>query len=151
MRRFLLILAVAVIAGTGYIVFSEVAHAPAANESARRVAITGGTETVSAEIVDTVASRAQGLSGRASLGESEGMLFVFPVDDVHGFWMKDMNFAIDMIWIDAGKKVVHIAANATPESYPASFVPASAARYVLEVPAGWAARNNVSVGSTLGW
>lgn len=97
--------------------------------------ISRGTTTVSIAIASTFTDRERGLSGRAFLGEGEGMLFIFDHSEAYGFWMPDMNFAIDMIWIDSNWHIVDIKENATPESYPTIFTPRAPARYVLEVPA----------------
>ena len=106
-----------------------------------------GDTSISADIADTDALREQGLSGRKSLTDTEGMLFVFQEDGEHSFWMKEMLFSLDMIWLSADKTVVYIQKNATPESYPATFSPHTASRYVIEVPAGFAVRHHVVVGS----
>jgi hypothetical protein len=127
------------------------AGSPAAQVQGESVQITLGDAKVDAEIVATPEARTKGLSGRESLAEDEGMLFIFDTDDVHSFWMKDMLISIDMIWLTADKRVVHIEANATPESYPASFGPHTPTRYVLEVPAGWAARHGVTINSFAAW
>ncbi len=82
--------------------------------SPRRAAVKIGDREFAAEVADTPARRAKGLSGRASLPENEGMLFVFEEPGNHGFWMKDMKFAIDIIWIK-GDKIVGLTENAEPE------------------------------------
>ena len=64
------------------------------------------------------------------------MLFVFPDNDQHGIWMKDMKFPIDIIWISENYNIVHVKKDATPESYPTVFKNSKPARYVLELPAG---------------
>lgn len=97
-----------------------------------------GGETINLEIADTSAKQAKGLSGRASLFPDQGMLFVFPEVGFHNFWMKDMNFPIDIIWLDANYKIVSIKGNVAPESYPETFAPSAPALYVLELPAGFA-------------
>ncbi len=101
------------------------------------------------DIADTDAERAQGLSGRAFLADDEALLFAFPSDGIYGFWMKDMLFSVDMIWADADGIVVHIAKNASPESYPKSFVPAAQSRYVLEVDSGTANWLGLKVGDRI--
>ena len=115
--------------------------------------ITIGTTKVQAEVEDTDASRAQGLSGRQSLAEGTGMLFVFDAPGKYGFWMKDMNFAIDMLFVDASGTIVTIAPNASPAGYrlnpPEVFYPVAPVQYVLEVPAGFAAMNGVIVGQKM--
>jgi len=92
--------------------------------------------TIRVDIADTSESRAIGLGGRESLSKGEGMLFVFPDDGVYSFWMKDMVFAIDILWISSEGEIVDLKENISPDTYPASFMPRSAARYVLELPAG---------------
>ncbi len=151
MKKFFVVVALAFVLGGGYwwIRVSEPA-APVSNRVVARenqVSIALGDTTVIADIADTPDERAQGLSGRSVLGENEGLLFVFTVDDRHSFWMKDMLISIDMIWLSSDKRVVHIVPNATPGSYPQTFSPDDPARYVLEVPAGWASRHGVTVGS----
>ena len=116
-------------------------------------ALTIGSTTVQAEVEDTDASREQGLSGRTSLADGTGMLFVFDTPGKYGFWMKDMNFSIDMLFVDASGTIVTIAPNASPAGYhldpPQVFYPASDVQYVLEVPAGFAAAHNVKVGQKM--
>ena len=97
-------------------------------------------------VVDTPETRERGLSGSQGLDENEGMLFVFPQDGFYGFWMKDMLFSIDIVWISADGEVVDMAQNVTPDTFPQSFGPERPARYVLELPAGWARTRGVQVG-----
>lgn len=87
-----------------------------------------------AEVVRDDAARQRGLSGRTALAADQAMLFVFPAGEANCFWMKDMNFSIDMIWLDITKQVTHIAHNVSPDTYPQSFCPKKASTYVLEVP-----------------
>lgn len=101
---------------------------------------------VSVVRADSSSEREQGLSGRESLGENDGMLFVFDSPSPYCFWMKDMKFPIDMIWLDANKKVVSVRSNVTPESYPETFCPNQDAVYVLEVNAGKAEAWGVKAG-----
>ncbi len=112
----------------------------------------GGT-TIAVEVESTEAAREHGLSGRTSLAPNSGMLFVFEQPGMYGFWMKDMNFAIDMIFADASGRIVTIAHDATPESYkqnpPVVFYPAAPILYVLEVPAGFAAAHTIEEGQVL--
>ena len=115
--------------------------------------ITLGSTTVAVEVEDTEAAREQGLSGRASLAKGTGMLFVFDTPGKYGFWMKDMHFSIDMLFIDTSGTVVTIAPNALPAGYhespPQVFYPTSDVKYVLEVPAGFAAESGVTVGQSV--
>lgn len=97
-------------------------------------------------VVSTEAAREQGLSGTASLPAGHGMLFVFDSNDQWGIWMKDMNYPIDILWLDQSKTVVDIVANASPASYPTVFKPKAPARYVLELPAGSIAAASIAIG-----
>lgn len=103
-------------------------------------------KTVRVEIAGTPSLRARGLGGHSSLLENEGMLFVFPVDGKYSFWMKDMLFPIDIVWIAADGHIVDIARNVSPETYPQTFEPSVPVRYVLELPAGYSDAHNVLVG-----
>jgi len=98
------------------------------------------------EVVDTTQERTKGLSGRESLSADEGMLFVFEKSDIYPFWMKDMNFPIDIIWINEDLKVVYIKENATPGSFPKIFTPDNSALYVLEVSAGITTDKKIKIG-----
>ena len=103
---------------------------------------------VRVEVATTTAAVRKGLSGRLRLEEDEGMLFIFPVADVYRFWMPDMRFSIDIIWIRDGR-VVDITRNASEDFDPASpvfYSPKVKAKEVLEVNAGFAARNGLEIG-----
>lgn len=108
-----------------------------------------GTTTLSVEIADTDLLREQGLSGRDPLPPQTGMLFVFDIPGKYGFWMKEMKFTLDIVWIDQYWTVVGIERGARPESYPEIFDPPQAIKYVLEIPAGEAAALGIDTGSKL--
>lgn len=95
-------------------------------------------KTLKVEIADNDFERARGLSGRQKLREGHGILFIFPEPGLHGFWMKDMNFPIDIVWlerIDNSFRIVGIEQNVPPESFPKAFYPQVPVRFVLEVNA----------------
>jgi len=104
-------------------------------------------QTLKIELAQTEAERRQGLSGRASLPEDSGMLFVFDAPTYPGFWMKDMNFPLDVIWLDENWQVVGITANVLPDSFPQAFYPPQGKliKYVLELNAGWADTHNLKL------
>ena len=105
-----------------------------------------GGNTFYVDVVDEPRSRTQGLSGRSPLASNEGMLFVFPEADTHSFWMKDMKFAIDIIWISENGEIVHIEKGIEPKTYPKSFISKQNALYVLEVLSGTVDNSKIEVG-----
>jgi uncharacterized membrane protein (UPF0127 family) len=108
----------------------------------------GGTH-YNVEVADTTYLQEKGLSGHAPLSENEGMLFIFNKPDTYGFWMKDMLFPLDIIWIGADMHVVHIENSLAPETYPTVYYPQSPALYVLEVSAGEAQKHNIKIGDNV--
>lgn len=106
------------------------------------------------EIADTPTKRAKGLSDRQSLASDSGMLFVFPKADKYTFWMRGMQFPLDMIWlnsqqvIDVMKNVPSPKAGQTDAELP-RFQPISPADMVLEVNSGFTDQHNVKVGDTV--
>ena len=109
-----------------------------------------GGQTIEVDVADTPAEQAQGLSGREGLAEDEGMLFIFDKPGIHGFWMKDMKFTIDIIWLDEDMRIVYIKENARPELYPETYGPDDGtSMYVLEVVSGFSQMNNLKVGDRM--
>lgn len=105
---------------------------------------------VSVEVADNEASRRKGLGERDSLGENEGMLFVFDKDSSPVFWMKDTLIPLDIIWIDE-LKVVGIDKNVPPEpgkadSFLTRYYPPVPVDYVLEVNSGFSDKHGIGVG-----
>lgn len=111
--------------------------------------LSGGTTTIAIAYAITPEEHERGLSGRAALLEGSGLLFVFDRADTYQFWMPDMRFSIDIIWIGEDKRIVDISERVSPESYPTLFRPRVPARYVLEVNAGDAAKWGWTVGTPL--
>jgi uncharacterized membrane protein (UPF0127 family) len=106
-----------------------------------------GGQLLSAQVANTTESRTRGLSNTDPLKSNEAMLFIFDQSSRWKIWMKDMRYNIDIVWLNEQKIVVHIVSQATPESYPQEFGPDSPAKYVLELPAGFAKEHNVTEGS----
>jgi uncharacterized membrane protein (UPF0127 family) len=115
---------------------------------------------VQVELAVTSDAVKKGLSGRPSLAMDRGMLFVFPKPSLYRFWMLNMLFPIDIIWINENK-VVSVNANVHPtfdagiplrrsffgwllrRRRPIFYFPERPAQYVLEVNAGFAARHDI--------
>lgn len=139
-----LILVVAVVAGLGYVL-------GLAGVGQDKVTLGGKTYIVT--IARTDAERQQGLSGTKSLPPDHAMLFVFPEASIEGtrIWMKDMNYPIDIVWLDGGRKVVYTVNDAEPSGYNKAFplastiyTPSAPARYVIELPNGTISKTGVN-------
>ena len=128
-------------------------EAPGPRDDAPLVRIGGATYAV--DLAVQPEERRQGLSGRESLGPDEGMLFVFEEERQLHFWMKEMRFPLDIIWIDAGCRLVGVASDVPtppPEAGDADIPRVqspSPARYVLEVNAGEAQRQGLRAGDAV--
>ena len=107
-----------------------------------------GPHAYSVEIADTMLAQARGLSGRESLAENSGMLFVFKSPSMQSFWMKDMQFPLDFVWIAEGK-VIGITENVPFEPATATQSPPAPADMVLELPAGAVQRDGIRVGDVV--
>jgi uncharacterized membrane protein (UPF0127 family) len=98
--------------------------------------------------------RAMGLMFRPSLPLDHGMLFLFEQPDFHSIWMKNCKFPIDILWLDADRKVVHLEEKVPPctasedKNCPV-YTPLARASYVVELNAGQARREKALVGSTI--
>lgn len=114
--------------------------------------LTGGKPTkctLILEKADNPEKRAKGLSGRKNLPANIGMLFIFDRPGKQCMWMKDMNFNIDMVWLDRDKQIIHIEEGVSPSTFPKSFCGADLAQYVIEVKAGVAEATNFRVGERI--
>ncbi|HEU5114603.1 MAG TPA: DUF192 domain-containing protein [Candidatus Paceibacterota bacterium] len=119
---------------------------PFPDSSYKHARVTIGGEAFDALVSDTDTLREEGLSDRNGLSQGQAMLFVFDKPDLLGFWMKDMHFSIDMLWLDSNFRVVSFKEDATPESYPKVFFPSGPSRYVVELPAGTLTRLGIKAG-----
>ena len=112
-----------------------------------------GSSTFDVEMATTPTEQACGLSGRDGLADGTGMLFIFGSSSMQNFWMKDMKFPIDIVWI-SGNKIVGAAQNADPQIgasiwqlkiYTSPF----GVDKVLELPAGTVASRGIKNGDTV--
>lgn len=101
------------------------------------------------QVADTNYLLEKGLSGRKSLSEDEGMFFIFDKPGKYGFWMKEMKFPIDIIWIDSNFEIIHIEKSLSPRTYPKVFYPNIPALYVLEISAGQSMAVDLKIGDTV--
>lgn len=106
--------------------------------------------TINLEMAVTAEKKERGLSGQRSISDRQGMVFVYDTPVIPNFWMKDMNFPIDIIWIRDGK-VVDMTKNAPslagiPDEQQPLYRPKTEIDKVLELQAGWAERNGLKEG-----
>jgi len=115
------------------------------------IKISVNSQTIDAQVAQTPAEQSKGLSGRSCIGKDQGMLFTFGTPGHYPFWMKDMRFNIDIVWISPDHQVVHIEPNAAPSTYPDSFVNEAPAQDVLELASGRAASLGLQTGTQLSY
>jgi len=136
----LLILGICLACGVG--APATAANPTTATKASDLATVTVGDSSFTVELAATPEERSQGLSGRPNLAAGTGMLFVFQQEGSYAFWMKDMRFPLDMVWIDAQCLVVDITRNAPPPepeqalSDLPTFGPSVPVVYVLEINAG---------------
>ena len=107
-------------------------------------------QKIKAEIAKSTQQITTGLSGRQSLPKDTGMVFYLEERRIATFWMKNMLFHIDIIWID-NETVVFIIENAQPPSanHTPTYTPDKSATHVLEVNAGFINDHNISNGNNV--
>ncbi len=115
--------------------------------SAKPVTLLINGKTITVEIADQAAEQIKGLSERKALDADSGMLFVYPDKKFRSFWMKDMNFPLDIIWLD-DNTVVGLEKNLAPAgSLPSkSYESPLPVNYILEVNAGFTDKYAIKIG-----
>ena len=101
---------------------------------------------ISVTVAKNKEDRQKGLSGTRSLDELQGKLFVFEKEDYYGIWMKDMNYPLDILWIDNNFEIIYIEEDVEPSTYPTIFTPKKPARFVLEMNSFFTESFNIKVG-----
>ena len=118
---------------------------------AHAIVTTSTGKKISVEVADTVEKRSLGLGKRSGLENGWGMLFVFEKRKQHGFWMKDMEFPLDIIWLD-NHRIAYIFRNVQPAKsgvIPPVMTHPVAGNFVLEIDAGLADELKLQVGQRL--
>lgn len=115
------------------------------------IPFTLGRISLLGSIADTEAKRELGLSNTKEIPIGVAKVFIFDTSKKWSFWMKDMNYPIDIFWLDENGRVVHIEQSVSPGTYPTtSFAPPVPARYVIETKAEFAKENSIKVGESAG-
>lgn len=142
---------VAVVLGLLLLVFSGFAYVryvkPSGQDSSSPHIIIKG-QRVNVRVADTDPERAHGLSGTDPLPENEGMLFIFEREYSGSFWMNEMKYALDIIWIK-NNLIIDIHESVPPpaqtNNIPQVVSPRESATHVLEVIGGWSKKREVGV------
>ena len=135
------------------VLFALAATAAAATPAVIPLKLPSG-KVLQTEVMVSDEDRQMGLMFRPSLPLDHGMLFIFEQPDFHGIWMKNCKFPIDIVWLDAEARVVHVAPKVPPcaakedKACPV-YYPISRASYVVELNAGQAAKEKAVLGSKL--
>lgn len=100
-------------------------------------------------LADSAIERERGLSNMSQLPPTEAMLFIFDSPAKECMWMKDMRFNIDILWFDENKNLIYQELNVSKDSYPQKFCPDKPAKYVVEMTAGVAEKNQINIDDKL--
>ncbi len=146
MKSLFIALLVAVVVVLVSLIYTRVPGLPEQDSNKSRTTVQIREQIIRVTVADTEEEREKGLSGRLGLAPDEGMLFEFPEDGKYAFWMKDMKFPIDIVWISYSGEIVDIWQELGPETFPTVYTPRGEARYVLELPAGYVLKYNVRLG-----
>jgi len=101
--------------------------------------------TVTCEIAETLFEKKQGLIGRSSLPDGQGMLFMFSLPWIRCFWMKGVLFPLDIIFIRKKKIVKIIHASCETALFPRFYCGFITA--VIECTQGFCQRYGIEIGS----
>jgi uncharacterized protein len=138
------------LAGAAAVVFLLAVGVPACRSEPRVIISTksGKERAVRVEIAGTPVKREMGLQYRNELADDQGMLFLFPREEVLAFWMRNTPIPLDMIFIGSDMKIVGIVHEAVPFSLTARSVGAPS-RFVLEIKGGLAKQGGIEAGDTV--
>ena len=129
------------------VILMVAAAAAGCSKPGKWVSLRLGEKTIRAELADTAVKREKGLQGRNSLGENEGMLFVFPEPRNLSFWSKDTTLPLSLAFIDDAGVIQEIVP--LPPETQTPVTSRAPCRYALEMREGWFERNGVAPGDAL--
>ena len=108
-------------------------------------------KVIMAEVAITRDEQIKGLKFRKRLSEDRGMLFIYPLDGIHGIWMKNCLVSLDLLWLDKDNRIIYMKERVPPcraEPCP-TYNPPLKSRNVLEVHEGLAEKERLRPGSQL--
>ena len=112
------------------------------------IAASSGEVTFQSELADAPTERNKGLMFRESMGEREGMLFLFPDEAPRSFWMRNTLIPLDMIFVRSDRTILGIVENAEPKTDTARAVE-GASQFVLEINGGLSRKLGIAPGQTV--
>ena len=144
------IVAITTIVAGALLIEENPRHSIDSAEPAKEAQVVVNDKAMQVAIADTPDKRSLGLSLRDSMPRDRGMLFVFDEEGVYAFWMKNMEFNLDIIWINSTGTVVQVEKNLKPclDICP-SYESGKPALYVLEVNAGVSDELGIREGTTV--
>jgi len=103
-------------------------------------------KSIIVEIADSQEEYRIGLMNHNELEKDHGMLFIFEEEKIHSFWMKNMKFRIDILWIDSNGYIVHIEKDLPPcDNNCVMYTPEKESKYVLEVESGFTDEYKINI------
>jgi len=146
-----LILVLALVAGCTQTTISgnESSANNSGNESLSKVCF--GAKCFYVELAVTSEERSRGLMFREHLDPDKGMLFIYPDEGVHSFWMKNTLIPLDMVWINGNREVISISKDVQPcqPSQCPSIGPGQKVQYVLELNGGTSDKIGLAIGDKI--
>jgi len=120
------------------------------NQTKAQSKIKIGGQIIQVEIADSAEKMTKGLSNRENLPENFGMLFVFNEPGYYAFWMRDMRFSLDFVWI-LNNQIVELDENIAPADFqpPKTLIPQNKINRVLEIKAGMTQKAKIKVGDKI--
>ena len=118
----------------------------------RRVPAKIGKLSIKLEIADDSYKKAKGLMYRSRLQRDKGMLFIFAAERRYSFWMLNMQFGIDILWLDRNMRIVDITKGAMPAKSifnSRNYSPSKPAMYVIETCCGFADESGIKPGNKI--
>jgi len=119
------------------------------NESLSKVCF--GAKCFYVELAVTTEERSRGLMFREHLDPDKGMLFIYPDEGVHSFWMKNTLIPLDMVWINGNREVISISKDVQPCQTPQCplISPGQKVQFVLELNGGTSDKIGLAVGDKI--
>lgn len=117
----------------------------------KKTSLTINNHVIKLTVARTPKEREIGLSETKSISNDEGMIFMFENPGYYSFWMKNMKFPIDIIYIN-DEEIVYIEKNAqipTREENPTIYTPTELADKVLEIQSGLSDKYNFKKGDKI--